>query len=278
MDSATDSNQPGRFGGSDIPRDALDRDARHIASFMQVLQNRDSSQLQAAARAEDFYLVRADKQSLWELIGIRVRGYPSAMLVAVEVQQHPGTTAHGRPMLGQLLNKPPRQTAVQGVGPPPGLVRVTMPQTTESIPEFIGRMRAVPSSGSVLHVDADLVDFAFDFRFGNPSGLDHMRPPSTATRASAFRTADGYVITATAHGLYYTLHRETHFVTVTDVVQHRRNCSHRLPTLCINRKYIVAEAEVGAEGAEKTLSTLAFDPAIATDAHLFGAACEKALG
>jgi len=247
----------------------------HIARFVRLLQEEDSPDRSRAL--EQLYLIRSDKQYIWELIGVRVRGHPSVMLGAVGLPRFSGQSEEqARTLIGQFLSKPPRIAAVQGVSVPAGLLRLAVPQVTETMEQFFERLGTSQQFGPVLHVDAELIDFAFDFRPGNPTDQDNLKPPPGSDSLSALRTTDGHVLTATGHGLYYTLQRESSFVTVTDVVQHRPTRSHRLPTISINRKYIAFERQV-TEGEQNALNTLAFHPNTATNKHMFGVACDELL-
>ena len=242
----------------------------HLRAYLQILRAPNfAGGPDAKDTAEKLYLIDRSDTEIVELLGFRLRGHPFALLAATRIAHHERTSSpNSRAALAQGLTTPPRASQADTLAPP-GAVAVQLPQPSETIPEFMARVRA-GSLGHPLHIDPGLIDFAFDFRFVNPSGVLHFKPKDAAPVRCWFRTSHGHVIAATSYGLRQTLHRDTQFFTLTEVIQHTLAGAFVLPTLTVNRKFISLAMAVEGGGEGEVTRSMAFHPATAVNEHLLG--------
>lgn len=255
----------------DLPAGTVARaTAEHVERFLRLRRQRGYQPTASPQAPEDLYLVDENDSSLREIVGFRLRGHPLAMLGAVRFPRHVASFAkHGRPSLAFFFSKPPTQVGAEDAAPPQGMLEVYLPHVDETIPDMVERLRRDPSRRGV-YVDVDLVDFAFDLRFVNPSAIPQHGLQANAPERRLFRTTYGHVLSGLSVGLYKTLRKGLQFVTLTDAMQHRPSGDDMLPTLAFNRGALAMEAPVGPEGRSDAAETLAFHPSAATPMHLFG--------
>jgi hypothetical protein len=250
----------------------------HVRRYLWLQHRRRSGVKDDDQRLEDLYLVDVNRNAVREIIGFKMRGHPMVVLGAINFPSHAQSpVAHGRPSLAWFLSKPtaPTPQALQGVAPPPGVLEVFLPLLDETVPQMIDRIRANPAERGV-HIDVDLVDFAFDLRFMNPSIIPRQGAQAENPERRVFRTTAGHVLSGLSTGLYKSLRKGLGFVTLTDAMQHRKDDSVHLPTLAINRSVLAVETLAEAQGGGPGPRNLFFHPVAANPAHLFGPAYETA--
>ena len=267
-------------GRADPPRSvspvdrAGDRFREHLGRYLGALEQhrRNGSE---PVTPESLYFIDGVPEALREIVGFRMRGHARALMGAFIVpRHHRSAVPNGRPSLASFLSKPPRSIGYAVEPSPPGHITVFMPHLTESIPDFMERMRT--DGGSAINVDASVIDIAFDLRLSNPSEIrKHSHAVARPVR-SVFRTIAGHVLSGVSVGLQQTLHKDNRFIALASPVQHRPSGDTPLPTLAVNRSILALQSPLDDGGiGDAVRSTLAFHPDTASDEHLLGACYER---
>lgn len=256
----------------ELPSGTLARaTAEHVERYLKLARQRRKGPRPGADVPEDLYLVDETETELREIVGLRLRGHPLAMLGAVRFPRHvDAPVPHGRPSIAFFFSEPPvREVPGEGMLPP-GIVEVFLPHVDETIPEMVERLRADPAAPGV-RIDVDVVDFAFDLRFMNPSAVPGHGAVPEAPKRRLFRTIYGHVLSGISVGFFQSLGKGLRFVTVADAMQHRPGSSNALPTLALNRRALAVEtlAQPLAEAADAA-RTLSFHPSTANPQHILG--------
>lgn len=214
-------------------------------------------------------VVAADRESFWELIGLRVHGCATVLLGAVRFQRQdrqPGRW--GRRSLAHFLSAPPNRIPREEVVYPSNNVEIEVPEHDETIPAFLGRLES-GRPGNSLFVDTGCVEAAFDFRAANPSTEKLHALRSEAAQVLVFRTVAGHVLTGLSPGLSAKLRRDRPFFGLTEVWQHTPRGTFLLPTLILQRGFLtMVGALPPAAGRARKLTHPAFAPAVVSASHL----------
>lgn len=243
--------------------------AEHVERYLMLARERRTTIDRPTSVPEDLYLVDADDSTILEIVGLRLRGHPLALLGAVRFPRHRNApTLYGRPSLADFFTKPTVQAGVAEAASPQGAIELFLPQMGETIPEMVERLRRHPP-GPGVQVDVALVELAFDLRFLNPSAVPGSEQVDEPQRL-LFRTTRGHLLSGFSVGFQRTRNRGLQLVTVTDAFQHRPGGQHLLPTLALNRRVLVMEAMVGPDGESNGANTLAFHPSTANPRHILG--------
>lgn len=223
---------------------------------------------------ESLYFVDGAPEALREVVGFRMRGHPRALMGAfILPRHHRSPVPNGRPSLASFLSKPPRNVGYAVESTAPGHITVFLPDLDESIPSFMERLRE--EGGSAIHVDASVIDIAFDLRLSNPSEIRSHSHAVARPARSVFRTIGGHVISGVSVGLQQTLHKEDRFIALASAVQHRPCGDIPLPALAVNRSILALQSPLSAaESQDAVRSTLAFHPDTASDEHILGSCYE----
>lgn len=196
--------------------------------------------------SSDWYLVRDEGATFWELVALQIRGYPSLLLGALRFQRQStsGTTEFARRPLAYHLSAPPRELGIDRAARPAWILEIMLPDVDEEIPAFQARVRE-GGEGRRLFADAELIEFAFDFRFENPSIEREQAAQHGAPERHLLRSVRGHVLTGISHGLHRRLHQHASFITLRSPVQHTERGAHLLPTTIIfHRSYIALDAQL----------------------------------
>jgi len=193
----------------------------------------------------EVFLAREEKDTLWELIALRLQGLPSLLLGGVRFRrQESGRGRLARQSLVSYLSAPLKEVRADETPRPTHLVEVMLPDAREPILKFLQRARKGEDCPTLL-LDRDDVLFAFDFRLENPSRMRHAQ---TAAAAAAerylFRTTSGHVLSAAPHRLPTKLHRDDPFLALTRPTQHSATVDLELPTLVVHRSFLSMTAQV----------------------------------
>ena len=251
--------------------------ARHLAHVGLLLRLLDVQRSRgeafgSVASSPELFLVRDEGEFFWELVGLRLRGFGSVFLGALRFQRQPDRfQRHARRTLDHYLSAPPKELGVSRTPRPAGLLELILPDPSEEIPAF-QRRAASGELGRSVFLDSDLIEFAFDFRSGNPS-VERDQVFALANReVHVFRTLRGHVLTGISPGLHVKLHQGTRFVAVQDAVQHTAHGRHVLPSLVFHRSQLALDVPLGETGGEDPIALLSRNvllmPAGAEPRHL----------
>lgn len=247
------------------PRPAGAADDTNLAYLRQLLAVTPDSE----GGGEFLFLTRTEgKAGFWELVGFRVNGLSRALVGAVHFQsQSDDPLRFARRSLGHFLSAPPQSLAVDRDNYPADLLQLQVPEAGESLPDLLGRLRRGERTTS-LHLDADHVEIAFDFRRSNPS-LQRLPGESSRSRRLLFRTREGHVLGGTTMNLGAKLRRGGAFLALTGVRQHLPGRLLDLPTLVVHRTFLTMLAEPP-EGADDAAGAVpeTFLPQMANPFHL----------
>jgi hypothetical protein len=119
-------------------------------------------------------------------------------------------------------------------------------------------------------MDANLMEFAFDFRVQNPSVEREREAQSSSPRPHLFRTVHGHILCGTSQGLHTRLHQTSQFLTFHEGRQYTPTASLALPTLSLNRSMVMVNAHMASnEDVVAWLdASMPFDRATAEATHL----------
>ena len=220
---------------------------RYVEALLEEVKRRRTEDTRDSTSSE-WFLVRDEGDSFWELVAIQLRGFPSVLLGAAKFQRQsaPGALEYARRPLAYYLSAPPKELGIDRTARPARTLEIMLPETGEAISDFQARLRA-GGAGRTLYIDAELIDFAFDFRFENPSvdreqGVYLGRP-----ERHLMRSIRGHVLSGISHGLHRRLHQHASFITLHSPVQHTDRGAHLLPpTIIFHRAYIAVDAELSA--------------------------------
>lgn len=256
----------------------LETEVRHVRRFMLAyLEHQKELDGNRRFAPEELYFVRETDTYVTELLGFRMRGHPLATIGAFRIPRHRDSPVpHGRQSLGEFLSSPPREVVVDGEPLPPGLLSVEMPRRGETIQTFVRRLQSQDRPAAGVQLGTEMIDFAFDFRFMNPSDVRHFTARKRTPVKTIFRTIHGHVVTGLSRGLRQRLHRPGLFFNITDVVQHRRDRATRLPTLAVNQKFLSLGGALEQDFDERQVrGSLLFHPLTAHKAYLLGTPYEQ---
>jgi hypothetical protein len=175
----------------------------------------------------------------WELIGLKMRGYPVVLLAAIRFQRHdfPGVT-HARESLASYLSSPPAPRTTDELGAIPAL----FPSSRERIPAFLRGLQ-MGRTPTPVHLDPSGIDLAFDFRMENPAALEALKRTAGPLRSYAMRTLGGHVLKGHSHEIRADRSEPNAFVAVRGPVQIATGGDRAFPTLILNRRYLVLTAD-----------------------------------
>jgi hypothetical protein len=179
------------------------------------------------------------------------------------------TRLYARRPLSFFLSQPPKNIGLSATARPAWLIEVLLPQPRETVAVFRERARA-DRSVQIAFMDANLLEFAFDFRTENPSVERERWAQSAPPRAHLFRTVHGHILHGTSHGLHVRLHQTSQFITFHNGRQYTPTGVFDLPTLSLNRSLVTIDAHVTtSEDLTGWLNaSLPFDRAAAEATHL----------
>ncbi len=188
--------------------------------------------------AEFLYIVPLEGEpAFWELVGLRVEGLSRALLGAVRFQaQTRDRSRFARRSLASYLSSPPRSIGIDHSTYPADLVELRVPREGETFPDLLARLKSGQRTGSV-HVDADLVELAWDFRPENPSTERPKRGQSPG-ECLLLRSREGHVLVGESTNLTTKLRSSRHFIALTGVAQWLPDRRFSLPTLVIHRRFL----------------------------------------
>lgn len=190
----------------------------------------------------ELYLVRDEGATFWELIGFRIRGHAATLLGALRFKrQEPSFGRYARQPLGFYLSAPPKELGVSKTARPANMLEMLLPNADEDIPAFQRRLRS-GEAAQVLYVDAELIEYAFDFRTENPSVEREQVQFTGQVEMHLFRSIRGHLFSGSSHGLHIKLHRNMTFFAVRSPVQHAPTRVHLLPTLFVHRSFVAMDA------------------------------------
>lgn len=249
---------------------------RHLPHLLLLLHVIERQRGHAAAAALPpvplgIYLARDEGEFFWELIACRVRGYPALLFGAVRFRRQAGRNEQddfSRQSLVSYLSAPMREVALDRTPRPPHLVELLVPESCETVSEFLERSRRGEPCRKLL-VDRHELELAFDFRLANPSRSKPAAAGEELPERHLFRTAEGHVLSAYPHQLPAKLYRSEDFVGLTRPTQHSATADRALPTLVVHRRYLTMTSRVELGGTERTLQRMTcFHPSLANPRHL----------
>lgn len=161
-----------------------------------------------------------------------------------------------------------REVALDRTPRPPHLVELLVPETGETVSQFLDRSRRGERCRQIL-VDRHELELAFDFRLENPSRSKPAGGAEDAPERHLFRTVAGHVLSAFPHQLPAKLYRSDDFVGLTRPTQHSATADRPLPTLVVHRRFLSMAARTELGGAERSLHRIpSFHPSLANPRHL----------
>lgn len=237
----------------------------HVTHVLEHLE-RLSSGISITMDEQTVFLGAEEPTHFWELVGLRLRGVPNVVLAALRFQRHdlPGEP-YSRESLATYLSLPPAPLATDLGAARAGEISAYLPRWSESIPNFLARMRAGVDTAAV-HLSPDMVEVAFDFRPGNPFSVDAIRRAVGPMTPHVLRTADGHVLYGLAHP-----GAQNHgaFLALTHAHQFTPGGKIALPPLMVRREYLVALLPLAHERTRLAASNWApFLPGAANPEHV----------
>lgn len=193
------------------------------------------------------FLVLEEEDAFWELLALRLKGYPSILVGAARFQRQlsPKGVRHARRPLAMYLSMPPKELGVAKAARPANLLELLLPEVDEEIPAFQTRIGS-GGRGRTLFIDVETIEIAFDFRFENPSVEREQGVYQGTPEMHLFRTLEGHVLSGTTHGLHRRLHLGGSFLTIQQPLQHTPNGIQLLPSaLVLHRSFVAIDGEVG---------------------------------
>jgi len=212
------------------------------------------------------YLGHREHGRFWEVIGLRLNGHPAPILGAVPFREHdlPGVQ-NSREPLSSFLSLTQGSRRAGPTGGPSGWIPVLLPRVREPIPAFLQQLRAGNVPKPVL-VDPATVEFAFDFRFGNPFAMAKLRKPLLR---HLIRTARGHLISGYCHDPMDGGVNSEEFISIKDPIQHTAQGSRRLIPLAIRKSFINLMVDISDDGTRMAAAHwVPFSPATATSQHI----------
>lgn len=216
---------------------------------------------------ENVFLGNVDGDTFWELIGFRLAGHSSLIFGAVCFPRLDRPSVdHGRESLASYISSP---SAGHGdLGAPPGTFPVLLPRSHETIPRFLGGLRAGRRPNPV-YLESVQIEFAFDLRLSSPAAVDAMRRRARPLSMHVFRTTRGHVLRGHSHGTQEGPNRNKRFVQVCDVEQLTPRGRYKLPSLVLNRSFVTVTADVGDRETDlASAHWVPFKPSSASPVHL----------
>lgn len=252
---------------------SLQQPTHHLPHLLMLLHAVERARKTPAGVPDDLettpnlYLLGSGEASFWELLGLRLEGFPSLLVGGVRFRrQAKDRDDLSRQSLVSYLSNPNREMGVSETPRPAHLMEVILPDTRQPILRFIERCRAGHRPPHML-VDISKIRFAFDFRLQNPSRM-RQAGELTAAERYLFRTSSGHLLSAVPHRLPTKLHREDPFLALTRPVQHTSTEDRVLPTLVVHRNFVTMTAPVGGKLAPWLQNTMAFHAELAEQGHI----------
>ncbi|CAN5727402.1 hypothetical protein BH23GEM8_BH23GEM8_07860 [soil metagenome] len=217
-----------------------------------------------------FFLLRDDQETFWELVGFRLQGCHATLLGAFRFRRQPAdSNPYARRPLSYFLSQPPKDIGVSAGARPAWLIEVLLPQPGEDIPAFRQRVRE-DRAVQIAFMDANLLEFAFDFRVQNPSAERERGAQSSLPRSHLFRTVHGHILYGSSHGLHARLLQTGLFITFHNGRQYTPTGSFALPTLSVHRSMVTMDAHIAIneDVAGWLDASIPFDRATAEATHL----------
>jgi hypothetical protein len=244
----------------------------HVANLLRHIQSVRGRNGDAASSASppDLFLARDDTTHFWELVGFRTRGHAAIIVGAVRFPRQPSKTEpYARRSLVHYLCSPPKELGTGGVARPAGMIEVALPEVDERIPDFLVRFHDQPGSRSFF-IDAEHLEFAFDFRVENPSEDRHVRMNQKHQELHIVRTIAGHVLSGRSEGLHTKLHKDGSFLALSQAVQHTPASKLLLPNLALHRSFLTMDAVCSDRTPveEWTEKSVPFLSALANSRHL----------
>ena len=215
----------------------------HLSHILAHFQRIKGGQMTVLEPGEVF-LGHVDGTYFWELIGLRISGHPGPILGCMRFRRHefPGKT-HARETLAAYLSRPPTGILMDGMAVPDGAVPMLLPRTTESVPAFLGNLRAgvIPDP---VHLDPAAIEVAWDFRTYNPYGIESMRHRAAALRDRLVRTQRGHVVRGLSHELIRPEETRPRFLAVKEPIQITPKGRITLPSLALNQTFLAMAVDI----------------------------------
>lgn len=215
----------------------------------------------------NLYLARDDGEGFWELIACRVRGHPSLLFGAVRFRHQGHASDFARQSLVSYLSAPLREVALDRTPRPPHLVEMLLPDSGETVIQFLDRARNGGACRSLV-LDRREIELALDFRLQNPSKTRPVDSEPEAAQLHLFRTVGGHILSAYPQHLPAKLHRADDFVALTRATQHSATNDRPLPTLVMHRGCLTMAAKVEDSTESWLEQTAPFDVSLAESSHL----------
>ena len=218
---------------------------RHVEGLLEEVKRRRAGGARGATPS-DWFLVRDEGAVFWELVGLHIRGSPSLLIGAVKFQRQSalGALEFARRPLAYHLSAPPKELGIDRATRPEWFLEVMLPDASEAIPDFQARAGA-GGNGRILFADTESIDFAFDFRFENPSVEREQGVYQGTPERHLLRSIRGHVLSGISHSLHRRLRQQASFITLRSPVQHTGQGAHVLPpTMVFHRSYIALDAQL----------------------------------
>jgi hypothetical protein len=241
-----------------------------LAHLHASLKHRQAGTASREPISPDVFLLHDDQKTFWELVGFRLKGCGATLLGAFRFQrQFSALHPYARRPLSYFLSQPPKDLGLGATARPAWLIEVLLPQPHETVAAFRQRVRA-DKAVQIAFMDANLLEFVFDFRMENPSVERERWTQSSSPRAHLFRTIHGHILYGTSHGLHARLHQTSQFITFHQGRQYTPTGVFDLPTLSLNRSFVTIDAHIaGKEDVDAWLNaSLPFDRSSAEATHL----------
>jgi hypothetical protein len=246
----------------------------HVATLLRHIQsvrgrNGESGQ-QPGTTPSELFLARDETSHFWELIGLRARGHAALILGAIRFPRQPSKKEpYARRSLVHYLCSPPKELGTGGIARPAGMVEVALPFVDERIPDFLDRFRDRTRSHTFF-MEADHLDFAFDFRVENPSEDRHVRMNQRHQEVHVVRTIGGHVLSGRSEGLHTKLHKDGAFLALSEAIQYTPDSKLLLPNLALHRRFLAMDAVCSNDSplGEWTERSVPFLASLANATHL----------
>lgn len=244
--------------------------SRQLAHVGQLLrQLKAGAQNASPETLASLFLIKEEDELFWELVAFRVRGHPALLLGAMCFRRQTGTAgSYSRRSLISYLSSPPKELGLTRSARPAGMIEILLPGVDEDIISFRARMQQ-GDSASAMFLEADTIDFAFDFRTRNPS-VDIPVIRANAVETYLVRTVRGHVLMGHVHDFHTKLHHEKSFIALINPVQFIHSGQQLVPTLAIHRSFISMTAQLPSREAstEWVSSSVPFHASMAEQRYL----------
>lgn len=223
----------------------VDMHLRHVEALLEEVKRRRTGGVHGVTPS-NWFLVRDEGTVFWELVGLHVRGSPALLIGAVKFQRQStfGAREFARRPLAYHLSAPPKELGIDRTTRPEWFLEIMLPDANETIPDFQARMED-GGEGRMLFADTELIDFAFDFRFENPSVEREQGVYQGTPERHLLRSIRGHILSGISHSLHRRLRQQASFITLRSPVQHTEQGAHVLPpTIVLHRSFIALDAQL----------------------------------